>query len=233
MDSLPVNPSDMAGRKDKNVVDYFPHQCEHGKSLFILENKYPFKGYCVWFKTLELLGKAENHFIDCRKAEDWEYLSAYMKIPSDELQTIYDTCADIGSIHKELWENKVIWSLNFLKGIADVYRRRKSKMMNFLTLIEFLSIECKHQYDKYGIYVNINTINDNQNTQSKVKDSKVKERIKEEISLKEEKSEEEGPTPAEIEDRKRVEEWNARLLSQPDEPEKHYTVEDFLNEPKY
>ena len=30
----------MAGRKDKNVVDYFPHYCISGKTLFIIENKY-------------------------------------------------------------------------------------------------------------------------------------------------------------------------------------------------
>lgn len=170
----------MAGRKDKNVVDYFPHQCEHGKTLFILENKYLFKGYCIWFKTLELLGKTENHFIDCRKKEDWEFLSFYMKVSIEELQDIYDTCAGLDAIHKELWENKIIWSLNFLKGIADVYKRRTTKIMDFLTLIEFLSIKCEHQYDKYGNYVNINGINNNGITQSKVKYSKVNKEEKEE-----------------------------------------------------
>ena len=85
-------------RPDKNVVDYFPHQCEHGKTLFILENKYPFKGYCVWFKTLELLGKSNNHFIDCRGKEDWQYLSAYMRLTENELQEIYDTLKDFNYI---------------------------------------------------------------------------------------------------------------------------------------
>jgi hypothetical protein len=121
-------------RQEKNVVTYFPHQCEHGKTLFILENKYPLKGYCVWFKTLELLGKNNNHFIDCRKKEDWQYLSAYMKLSEEELQEIYDTLADLDAIHPELWENKIIWSLNFIKGIKEVYRKRNRMCLSFTDL---------------------------------------------------------------------------------------------------
>ncbi len=158
----------MAGRKDKNTVDYFPHQCEHGKTLFIIESKYSFKGYTVWFKTLELLGKTENHFIDCRKEDDWEYLSAYMKVSGDELRSIYDTLAKLDAIHSELWENKIIWSLNFIKGIADVYRRRENKCMSFLDLCEKLNVNCRKKYDKYGIIDDINNKNDCNSTQSKV-----------------------------------------------------------------
>jgi len=207
----------MAGRKDKNVVDYFPHQCEHGKTLFTLDNKYPFKGYYVWFKTLELLGKSENHFIDCRKGEDWEFLSAYMKLPSAELQEIYDTCAKLGSIHGELWDNKIIWSLNFLKGIADVYKRRKTKIMDFLTLIEFLSIRCEHKYDRYGIVVDINIINNNHNTQSKVKESKGKESIKETEILKKGKEQEKQNEKERFEEEKRDKEFQEYLKTYGDD----------------
>ena len=139
------------GRQDRNVVDYFPHQCSHGKTLFILENKYPFKGYNVWFKTLELLGKSNNHFIDCRRKEDWQYLSAYMKLPEKELQEIYDTLADLDAIHSELWENKVIWSLNFIRGIKDVYRKRNRMCLNFIALCEDLKINLAQKYNQNGI----------------------------------------------------------------------------------
>lgn len=138
-------------RPDKNVVDYFPHQCEHGKTLFILENKYPFKGYYVWFKTLELLGKSNNHFVDCRKKEDWQYLSAYMKMPECELQEIYDTLADLEAIHPELWENKIIWSLNFIKGIKDAYRKRNRMCLSFTDVCEMLNIKCRNKYTHNGI----------------------------------------------------------------------------------
>ena len=58
----------MAGRKNKYTVDYFPHYCrgQESKTMFILENKFGLIGYAVWYKTLELLGKTENHYIDLR-----------------------------------------------------------------------------------------------------------------------------------------------------------------------
>ena len=33
-------PISQTGRKDKNTVDYFPHYCIQGKTMFIIENKY-------------------------------------------------------------------------------------------------------------------------------------------------------------------------------------------------
>lgn len=151
-------------RQNKNVVDYFPHQCESGKTLFILESKYSHKGYSVWFKTLELLGKSDNHYIDCRNPEDLEYLTALMKVTKEELIAIYDTCAILNAIHRELWENKIVWSGNFIKGIADVYRRRESKCMSFPKLCEHLSVNCRHKYDNYGVIDDINNTNDDINT---------------------------------------------------------------------
>jgi hypothetical protein len=156
------------GRKDKNIVDYFPHQCESGKTMFILENKYSHKGYTVWFKTLELLGRSENHYFDCRKPEDMEYLTALMKVPENELIEIYNTCAKLNAIHPELWENHIIWSLNFIKGLTEAYRRRERKCMNFLQICQLLSVNCRKKYNTNGIYDDENSISDVINTQSKV-----------------------------------------------------------------
>lgn len=162
----------MAGRKDKNTIDYFPHYCNSGKTLFVIENKYGNNGYAVLFKTFELLGNTENHFIDCRNIETWEYLQAKMKLMQAELQSIYDTLSNLGTIHKELWENKIIWSGNFLNNIKDVYKRRNSDCLQFNELCKHLSINCKHKYDSIGNCVI-------KNTQSKVKEIK-EEDIKEE-----------------------------------------------------
>ncbi len=93
------------GRKDKFIVDYFPHNCNHGKTIFILESRFGNNGYAVWFKTLELLGASNNHFIDCRKTTDWEYMSAKMQVEPDRLQQIYNLLANLKAIDQELWEN--------------------------------------------------------------------------------------------------------------------------------
>jgi len=46
-------------RPNKQGVDYFPHFVNHGKTMFILEEKFGNNGYAFWFKLLELLGKEE------------------------------------------------------------------------------------------------------------------------------------------------------------------------------
>jgi hypothetical protein len=160
----------MAGRKDKNTVDYFPHYVNHGKTLFILENKFKSDGYMVWFKLLEILGKSDNHFIDCRNITDMEYLRAKMPLIQSELENILNLLAELDAIHHELWENRIIWSGNFVKQIEDVYKRRNNKCFHFYDLCSHLSIKCKHKYNDYGIY-------DNEKEQSKVKESKVNEYI--------------------------------------------------------
>ena len=158
----------MAGRKDKNTVDYFPHYCKSGKTLFIIENKFGNDGYAVWFKILELLGSNDNHYINCNDLSNWEFLQAQMRVSESKLIDILNCLSNLDAIHKELWENKIIWSSNFIKNINDAYLRRKTQCMNFYDLCTHLTIKCKHKYNKIGIIEHINT-------QSKVKESKVKE----------------------------------------------------------
>lgn len=133
------------GRKDKFTVDYFPHNCNHGKKIFILESRFGNNGYAVWFKTLELLGASNNHFIDCRNTTDWEFMSAKMQIEPDRLQQIYDLLANLKAIDQDLWEHKIIWSNNFIDNLEDVYLRRKSNCMNKEGLCKHLLIKCKQK----------------------------------------------------------------------------------------
>lgn len=155
----------MAGRKDKNTVDYFPHYCKSGKTLFILENKFGNDGYAVWFKILELLGSNDNHYINCNDLSNWEFLQAQMRVTENKLTEILNCLSNLNAIHAELWDNKIIWSSNFVKNINDAYLRRKTECMHFYDLCSHLSIKCKHKYDENGIVLPINT-------QSKVKEIK-------------------------------------------------------------
>ena len=43
-------------RPRKQTVDYFPHYCKCGRTIFILENRFGNDGYAFWFKLLEILG---------------------------------------------------------------------------------------------------------------------------------------------------------------------------------
>jgi len=160
----------MAGRKDKNTVDYFPHYVNHGKTLFIIESKFGNDGYAAWFKILETLGSTEHHYIDCRKDEDWEYLNAKIKLMHTSLHEVLDLCAKLGAINKVLWENRVIYSENFVNNIADAYTRRNTDCP---TLQDIVSI--------IGINVNINGNDDDTKPQRKEKEIREKETIQNEL----------------------------------------------------
>lgn len=115
-------------RNKKNKVDYFSHKCVSGKTLFIIEERYKNDGYAVWFKLLELLGDTENHFYDCNNPVDFNFLVSKCGLPVITVTEIIDLLAELGAIDKELWSNKIIWSQNFVDGLAHLYDKRKQKL---------------------------------------------------------------------------------------------------------
>lgn len=112
-------------RPKKMTVDYFPHDCNHGKTIFILENKFGNDGYAFWFKLLEILGRSEEHFFDCRNDNDMEFLQAKTHLSNDICIEILDLLAKLGAIDNDLWNKKIIWSDNFINRISDVYKNRR------------------------------------------------------------------------------------------------------------
>jgi hypothetical protein len=46
-------------REQRTDVDYFPHECNHGRKMYIIEEKFGNDGYATWFKLLEQLGKSK------------------------------------------------------------------------------------------------------------------------------------------------------------------------------
>jgi hypothetical protein len=131
----------MAGRKSKNTVEYFPHYCTSGKTMFIIESKYGNDGYAAWFKVLEVLGATENHYYDCRPPENWEWLQAKTKVFDDKLYKILDTLAGLDAISNDLWKHKVIWSLKFVDNIADAYSRRSNTFLDYDEICMNLGIQ--------------------------------------------------------------------------------------------
>lgn len=111
-------------RPVKNTVDYFPHYCNHGKTIFILEKQFGNNGYAIWFKTLELLANTKNHYIDLRDESFWEFFVAKMGVSGTETKNVLILLSKLGAIDKELWQKRVIWSENFIKNISDAYKKR-------------------------------------------------------------------------------------------------------------
>jgi len=112
----------------KQTVDYFPHYANAStkKTLTIMQSKYGDTGYAVWFKLLETLASSEGHSLNCSLPDDWEYLNTRLGVGYDKATEILGLLSAIGAIDKILWEKgKIIWSDNFISGVAEVYKNRK------------------------------------------------------------------------------------------------------------
>lgn len=125
-------------RQRKQVVEYFPHYCDHKTTMFIIEQKYGNDGYAFWFKLLEILGKEEGHYLDLRNPLKQEYLQARTKLPENTVGEIIALLAKTGAIDKDLWKIKVIWSDNFVWGLKPVYANRRVEIPSKPT---FLHVE--------------------------------------------------------------------------------------------
>jgi hypothetical protein len=107
------------------VVDYFPHYCQHKKTLFILEERYGNDGYAFWFKLLEMLGNSKGHYLDLNDSSEMEFLMAKTHLSGVIGMEILDLLAKLGAIDPEAWSRKAIWCQNFVDGVAPVYQSRR------------------------------------------------------------------------------------------------------------
>lgn len=158
-------------RPTKQTVEYFPHYVKgtaDSRTKFILEHRWGNDGYAFWFKLLELLCKTEGHAYYLKEASDWEYFIANMNVDDPTAKAILDKLSDIGKIDPELWEkSKIIWCDSLINNLKSVYAKRtislpekpKIKVSATKTAVSAAEIE----------------VFDNNNPQSKVKDSTEKE----------------------------------------------------------
>lgn len=125
-------------REQRRDVDYFPHECNHGRKMHIIESKYGNDGYATWFKLLEELGKANNHYIDISDDMTLMFLTSVFKVDEDTTKSILTDLSKLGAIDKFLYEEySVIWSEKFVNSIEDAYRKRKQKLFTKNDILEF------------------------------------------------------------------------------------------------
>ena len=153
----------MAGRKEKNTIDYFPHYVTHTKTMHIIEQKYGNDGYSFWFKMLELLGRTEHHIYDMNPIENKLYFFSQVNVSEDTGNEILEILSRLGAIDKELYSQGYVFSENFVANIADAYRKRTTEILKRAEVMQL-----------YGISTAGNINNSAGNTQSKVKESIVK-----------------------------------------------------------
>jgi len=111
-------------RPRKMTIEYFPHFVHSGKTLFVLESNFGNDGYAFWFKLLELLGQTEFHLFDCGNSANWRFLLAKTHVSEQTATEIINTLVDLEAIDREFWQEKKIYSENFVQNISDVYKKR-------------------------------------------------------------------------------------------------------------
>ena len=151
----------------KQEVDYFPHYCDHGKVLFIMENNYQNDGYAVFYKLYELLAKTNGHCYDASTEEGWQYLLSKMLVPEHLVLAIIEKLASMGTIDYDLWKDRKIWIQTFIDSVEDAYARRNVNL-------PAKPVKCIHEDPVSGINVDILPAEPVKCIHLSVKESKVK-----------------------------------------------------------
>jgi hypothetical protein len=126
-------------RPQRNNIDYFPHECVHGRKMFVIESKYGNDGYAVWFKLLERLGDTDNHYLNLSDETELMYLASLMKVDEIKFKNILSDLSKLGAIDKELYEeNKIVWSQKFYESIQDAYAKRNNRCIDRNSLVQLL-----------------------------------------------------------------------------------------------
>lgn len=171
-------------RPKKNNVEYFPHTCIHGKKMSYIEKKHSNNGYATWFKILEELGNANNHYLNLSDEVQLMFLSDKCLVSEEVLINIINDLVRLKEFDAELWnDNQVIYCQKFIDSMEQAYSKRSNECINRESLIQLLVslgvykpmfTESKPQFTEQKVVIN---------TQSKVKESKVKESKVKEFDL--------------------------------------------------
>ncbi len=159
----------------KNTVDYFPHQAKHGKTMFILEERYENDGYAFWFKLLEILCSTENHVYYVRNPAETAYLASYCRVDENTAIQILDLLAALEAIDKDLWlHDKAIWCDNLVANFSDAYRNRKTNVPQKPSILRKKPALVGNTDVRNPAHTRIDDVS---NTQTKLKETRVKETI--------------------------------------------------------
>lgn len=118
----------------------------------IIEAKYGNDGYAVWFKLLEQLGKANNHYLNLSDETNVMFLASVFRISEELTLTILTDLAKLEAIDKFLWDNhRVIWSEKFIDSIQDAYRKRNSSCIQYTDVLTIIGVKNVVSSGSYSI----------------------------------------------------------------------------------
>jgi len=155
-------------RLQKDVVNYFPHDANAstGDTLTVLQSRFGNDGYAFWFKLLEKLASTDGHYIDCQNPAKFQVFLAKMGVDEVTTVEIMNLLVEMQAIDKDLWTSKLIWCQNLVDNLADVYKNRRREIPQKPLIT-----------GNKAITTGDNVITTGESTQSKVKETKLKESI--------------------------------------------------------
>ncbi len=165
-------------RPKKEIVDYFPHYVNHGKTMFCLENEFGNDGYAAWFKLLELLGRSPGHYYDINKTSELKYLSAIIGVSGEKTQDILGFLSELEAIDSELYKHGIIWSDNFVENLRSVYDKRNGT----IPVKPYIRTENHSFRDENNSDLEFPAQPESETPQSKVKYSKVETTLSSAVS---------------------------------------------------
>ena len=122
-------PENKVGRPRKYNAEYFPHYCNHNRTLEIIVDKYGNEGYGFYYRLRELLGKTPKHGYDASNKLKYQYLLSKTCIDHEKADEIIALLCEFGELDGILWkENKVIWWYSFVESLKELYKKRKNQL---------------------------------------------------------------------------------------------------------
>lgn len=118
----------MAGRKSKTTVEYFLHEVNSSIPLEIIERQYGPEGYTVYYKLREVLGRSEGHFFNLSDEINLEWFISFCGVKAISVTEILQKLAKLNVIDRELWENRILWSSEFVESLEPVYSKRTNNL---------------------------------------------------------------------------------------------------------
>ena len=154
------------GRKTKKGLDYFSHDCNHDNELKYIEVLHK-NGYKIFFKLLEQIYGVEGYFCKADKKNIAIFVSDKLKdVDIEEANAVINDCLSEHLFNKCLHKKYgILTSCSIQKRFLEAAKRRLE-----LDLIkEYILIDNVYINE---LNVNINWLNVDRSTQSKVKESK-------------------------------------------------------------
>jgi len=166
------------GRKTKKGLDYFSHDCNHDNELKYIEVLHK-NGYKIFFKLLEHIYGIEGYYCKADKKNVAIFVSDKLKdVDIKEVNAVINDCLGEHLFDKRLHKKyEILTSCSIQKRFFEAAKRR----LELELIKEYILIDIA---DINSLNVDINWLNVDKSTQSKVKEVKEVKESKENIYRK-------------------------------------------------